>query len=69
MLQFTRSKVLIAAADLEVAAPAAPVDVEDAVWDAVAEAELDVDRSSNGDITYQAKQTVLNGIQKFQTQE
>jgi len=66
MLQFTLSKVLIAAADLEVAAPTAPVDVDDALWDAVAEAELDVDELSNGDISYQAKSVqVLNGIQKY----
>jgi hypothetical protein len=45
----------IAAADLEVAAPTAPVDVGDAIWDAEVEVELDADRASNGDITYQAK--------------
>jgi hypothetical protein len=51
MLQFTFSEVLIAVADLDVAAPAAPVDVDDAIWGAVAEAELDGDESFNGDIT------------------
>jgi hypothetical protein len=67
MLQFTFTTGLIAAADLEVEALAAPVDVEDAIWDAVAEAELDVDRLSNGDITYQARSgQALNGIQKNQ---
>ncbi len=49
ILQFAFSPVPIAAADLEVAALATPVDVGD-VTVAVGEA----DRFSSGDITYQA---------------
>jgi hypothetical protein len=41
-------KALIAAADFEVADPAAPPDVEGGLWDAVAEVELD---AFSGDMT------------------
>ena len=43
MLQFISSNLLASVPDLEVVAPTAPVDVEGAVWDAVADAELDED--------------------------
>jgi hypothetical protein len=58
MLQFTFGKALLAAADVEVAAPVATVD--EPIW------ELDVDGAANGDITYQAISVqVLNGMLKI----